>query len=231
MLEKLKEEVYEANMDLVKNGLVVYTFGNVSGIDKDSSIICIKPSGVDYGKLKPEDMVLVNLDGKKIEGRLNPSSDTKTHLVLYNNFKGIGGVAHTHSKYATAWAQAKRPLYCLGTTHADYFNGEVPCTKVIEDKNIKKGYEHETGNLIVETFKNLDYHEMKAVIVASHGPFSWGENAKDAVMVSSILEIIAEMNIYSVIINPKVKNIKQSLLDKHYKRKHGKNAYYGQKKQ
>ncbi len=229
MLEELKRQVYKANIDLVEKGLVIYTFGNASGIDRGKGIVCIKPSGVDYDRLRPKDMVLVGLDGKKVEGELNPSSDTKTHLVLYNSFDGIGGVAHTHSRYATAWAQARRPLACLGTTHADYFNGEVPCTKVIEDKDIKDDYEEKTGKLIVETFKSMDYRQMKAVMVACHGPFTWGKDAEEAVFVSSMLEVIAEMNIYSVLLNPEIKNIKNSLLLKHYLRKHGKEAYYGQK--
>jgi len=216
-------------MSLVKKGLVVYTFGNVSSIDRKSGIVAIKPSGVDYSSLLPEDMVLVDINGKVIEGNLNPSSDTKTHLVLYRNFKNIGAVSHTHSRYATAWAQAKRPLPCLGTTHADYFYGEVPCTKVIKDKMIKKDYEEETGNLIVETFKDIDYNHMKAVLVASHGPFTWGEDAQEAVFISSILEEIAYVNFMAVLINPDIDNIKKTLLDKHYLRKHGKDSYYGQK--
>jgi len=226
---KLKEDTYRANMSLVKKGLVVYTFGNVSSIDRKSGIVAIKPSGVDYSSLLPEDMVLVDINGKVIEGNLNPSSDTKTHLVLYRNFKNIGAVSHTRSRYATAWAQAKRPLPCLGTTHADYFYGEVPCTKVIKDKMIKKDYEEETGNLIVETFKDIDYNHMKAVLVASHGPFTWGEDAQEAVFISSILEEIAYVNFMAVLINPDIDNIKKTLLDKHYLRKHGKDSYYGQK--
>jgi len=157
MLEELKQKVYEANIELVKKGLVIYTFGNVSAIDRESKTVCIKPSGVDYGKMKPRDMVLVDLEGRVVEGELNPSSDTKTHLMLYKAFSEIGGVAHTHSRFATAWAQAKRPLPCLGTTHADYFYGQVPCTRVISDSQIKKDYEKETGNLIIEAFKDIKF--------------------------------------------------------------------------
>lgn len=230
-LKKLREDVCYANIELAKKGLVIYTFGNVSGIDRESEVVAIKPSGVSYEKLLPKDIVLVNLQGRIVEGSLNPSSDTKTHLALYRNFKEIGGVAHTHSRYATAWAQAKKPLPCLGTTHADYFYGEVPCTDVIHDSQIEKDYEEETGNLIVETFrdKSIDYCSMKAVLVASHGPFTWGKDPQEAVFISSILEEIAYINFMSILINPEVENIKKSLLDKHYYRKHGKDAYYGQR--
>jgi len=229
-LSELKEEVYKANIRLYQSGLVISTFGNVSGIDRGNSLVAIKPSGVSYKKLTPEDIVLVDLEGNKVEGKLNPSSDTKTHLELYRAFSNIGGVAHTHSTYATAWAQAKKAIPCLGTTHADYFYGEVPCTRVINDSCILKDYELETGKLIVDTFKSKDYHYMKAVLVACHGPFSWGENAIEAVEVSIALEEIAENALYSILIDPNIDNIKKSLLDKHYLRKHGRGAYYGQKK-
>jgi len=229
-LSELKEETYKANIKLYQSGLVTSTFGNVSGIDREKSIIAIKPSGVSYKKLTPEDIVLVDLEGNKVEGKLNPSSDTKTHLELYRAFSDIGGVAHTHSTYATAWAQARKAIPCLGTTHADYFYGEVPCTRVISDSCILKDYELEIGKLIVDTFKSKDYHHMKAVLVACHGPFSWGENAEEAVEVSIALEEIAEIALYSMVIDPNLDNIRKSLLDKHYLRKHGRGAYYGQKK-
>ena len=229
-LKKLKEEVYISNIELVKKNLVVFTFGNVSGIDRKSGIIAIKPSGVDYDKLTPEIMVLVDLEGNKIDSNLNPSSDTKTHIKLYKAFPDIGGIAHTHSRFATSWAQAKKPILCLGTTHADYFYGEIPCTEVISDEQIVKDYEEETGNLIIETFKNknIDYHHIKACLVSSHGPFTWGKEPKEAVSISYILEEIAQMNFNSILINPKLENAKKTLIDKHYLRKHGKHAYYGQ---
>ena len=229
-LKKLKEEVYISNIELVKKNLVVFTFGNVSGIDRKSGIIAIKPSGVDYDKLTPENMVLVDLEGNKIDSNLNPSSDTKTHIKLYKAFPDIGSVVHTHSRFATSWAQAKKPILCLGTTHADYFYGEIPCTEVISDEQIVKDYEEETGNLIVEAFKNknIDYHHIKACLVSSHGPFTWGKDPEEAVFISSILEEIAQMNFNSILINPKLENTKKTLIDKHYLRKHGKHAYYGQ---
>lgn len=229
-LEKLKKEVFKSNLGLAKNRLVTRTFGNVSGIDRESGMVAIKPSGVDYYKLSHKDMVLVDLDGNIMEGDLNPSSDTKTHLKLYREFKDIGGIAHTHSRYATVWAQAKRPILCLGTTHADYFYGEVPCTGVISDEQIKKDYEEETGSLIIETFKGIDYHHMKAVLVSCHGPFTWGKDPAEAVSISVILEEIAHMNFMSVLLNSSLENIKKSLLDRHYLQKHGKDAYYGQNK-
>lgn len=227
-LLKLKKEVHKANIRLYQSGLVTSTFGNASGIDRERSIVAIKPSGVPYKKLTPEDIVLIDLDGNKIEGKLNPSSDTKTHLELYKAFSDIGGVAHTHSIYATAWAQALKAIPCLGTTHADFFYGEIPCTGIIEDSSILKDYELETGRLIVDTFGSIDYHNMKAVLVACHGPFSWGDNAEEAVKISVALEEITKTALYSIMINPSLKNIKKSLLDKHYLRKHGKGAYYGQ---
>jgi len=227
-LKELREDVYIANMELADRGLIIHTFGNVSGIDRESGIVAIKPSGVDYSELSPEDVVLVDLEGRIVEGDLNPSSDTKTHLVLYRSFKDIGGVVHTHSRYATAWAQAKRALPCLGTTHADYFYGEIPCTDLLTDEQIRRDYEEETGILIVDTFKEKDYRTMKAVLVACHGPFTWGTDPKEAVFVSVILEEIARTNFMSTLLNPDLVNIKKSLLDKHYLRKHGKNAYYGQ---
>lgn len=229
-IESLKKEVCRANIELYRSGLVTSTFGNVSGIDRKESIVAIKPSGVSYDRLAYRDIVLVDLNGNKVEGKLNPSSDTKTHLELYKNFPDIGGVAHTHSTFATAWAQSGKAIPCLGTTHADYFYGEVPCTDIISDDCITGDYEMETGKLIVRTFESADYHNIKAVLVASHGPFSWGENAGEAVNNSIALENIAKIAMYSIIINPQLANIKKSLLDKHYLRKHGKDAYYGQKK-
>jgi len=229
-LSELKEEVYKANIRLYQSGLVISTFGNVSGIDRGKSLVAIKPSGIPYKKLTPKDIVLVDLEGNKVEGKLNPSSDTKTHLELYRAFSDIGGVAHTHSTYATAWAQAGKAIPCLGTTHADFFYGEIPCTRVINDSCILKDYELETGKLIVGTFKSKDYHHMKAVLVACHGPFSWGEDTEEAVNISIALEDIAKTALYSMVIDPALDNIKKSLLDKHYLRKHGRGAYYGQKK-
>jgi len=229
-LKELKEDVYIANLELVDKGLVIYTFGNASGIDRESRIVAIKPSGVDYSELSPENMILLDLDGNILEGDFNPSSDTKTHLKLYKAFKDIGGIVHTHSKYATAWAQAQKPLLCLGTTHADYFYGVIPCTKMIRDDQIEKDYEDETANQIIDAFKDIDYQSMKGVLVANHGPFSWGKDPKEAVFMSVMLEEIAELNFLSVNLNAGVENIKKTLIDKHYLRKHGKDAYYGQKK-
>ena len=227
-LSRLREEVYAANMNLLERGLVVSTFGNVSGIDREIGLIAIKPSGVDYAALSPANMVVLDLDGKKIEGDLNPSSDTRTHVRLYREFPEIGGVVHTHSRHATAWAQAQRPLPCLGTTHADYFYGPVPCTRVITDEQIALDYEEQTAVQIVDAFAHLDYRAMPAVLVASHGPFSWGKDAAAATYNAWMLEYAAEMAALAIQINPKIRGIKKTLLDKHVLRKHGKNAYYGQ---
>ncbi len=229
-LLRLREEVYETNMEIVRSGLVVHTFGNASGIDRESGTVIIKPSGVDYEDLSPERMVRVDLQYNVVEGDLNPSSDTKTHVMLYRAFEEIGGIVHTHSKYATAWAQAKRALVCLGTTHADYFYGEVPCTEVIRDSQIKRDYEEETAVQIIETFKYYDYRKIGAVLVASHGPFTWGKTPTEAAANGFILEYIAELNYLSISVNSEVKPIKKALLDKHFFRKHGAGAYYGQKK-
>jgi L-ribulose-5-phosphate 4-epimerase len=229
-IEKLKEDVFRANIELVDKGLVFHTFGNVSGINREFEVIAIKPSGVDYEKLAPENIVLLDLDGNKLNGDFNPSSDTKTHLELYRAFSDIGGIVHTHSSNATAWAQAKRAIPCLGTTHADYFYGEIPCTDVIGDAEIIRDYEDETGKLIVNTFRNIDHKSMKAVLVACHGPFTWGKDAREAVFTSAVLEEIARMAYRSISLNSDVMNIKQTLLDKHFLRKHGRDAYYGQKK-
>jgi L-ribulose-5-phosphate 4-epimerase len=229
-LKRLREEVYEANMEIVRRGLVVHTFGNASGIDRESGVVIIKPSGVDYNDLSPENMVGVDFEYNVVEGDLNPSSDTKTHVMLYRAFEEIGGIVHTHSKYATAWAQAKLPLLCLGTTHADYFYGEVPCTEVIRDSQIARDYEEETAVQIIETFRHYDYRSITAVLVASHGPFTWGRTPAEAVSNGFILEHVAELALLSKTINPEVKGIKQALLDKHFLRKHGSGAYYGQRK-
>lgn len=228
MLEKLKEEVYQANLDLVKHNLVVFTWGNVSGIDREKELVVIKPSGISYDKMKPKDMVVLNLYGQVIEGSLKPSSDTPTHLVLYRQFKNIGGVVHTHSGWATSWAQAGKGIPSIGTTHADYFYGEIPCTRKMTKQEIEGEYELETGRVIVETFKNLNPDEIPGVLVNNHGPFTWGTDAKNAVYNSVVLEEVAKMAFRSFQLNPE-SSMDQVLLDKHFLRKHGKNAYYGQK--
>jgi len=227
MLKQLKEEVFEANLDLVKHGLVIFTWGNVSGIDREKGLVVIKPSGVSYEKMKPDDMVVLTLDGKIVEGKLKPSSDTPTHLVLYREFKNIGGVVHTHSAWATSWAQAGRGIPAIGSTHADYFYGEIPCTRKMNREEIQGEYEHETGKVIVECFKELDANQIPSVLVNNHGPFSWGANAHDAVHNAVVLEEVAKMTFNSLILNPETK-MDKALLDKHYLRKHGENAYYGQ---
>lgn len=230
MLEDLKEAVWQANLDLVKAGLVIYTFGNVSGIDRDKGLVVIKPSGVPYEDMKPEHMVVLSLEtGAVIEGNLRPSSDTPTHLVLYRAFVGIGGVVHTHSRFATAWAQAKRGIPALGTTHADYWHGEVPCTRLMTPAEIQGEYEAKTGDVIVETFGNTDPMHRPAVLVASHGPFTWGKDAADAVHNAAILEQIAEIASLTLSIAPGTGAMQPELLDKHFLRKHGPKAYYGQK--
>ncbi len=275
MLEKLKEEVYKANMDLPKYGLVTFTWGNVSGIDREKGLFVIKPSGVDYDKLTPEDMVVVDLQGNKVEGKYNPSSDTATHVVLYNAFPNIGGIVHTHSSWATSWAQAGRGIPCYGTTHADYIYGEVPCVRNLtkeeieeayekntgvliadyfKDKDyeavptthadyiygevpcvrnltkeeIEEAYEKNTGVLIADYFKDKDYEAVPAVLCKNHGPFTWGKDAHEAVHNAVVLEEVAKMATRCEQINPQVKPAPQELQDKHYYRKHGANAYYGQ---
>ncbi len=227
-LAALRREVLEANLALVERGLVVSTFGNVSGMDRQLGLIAIKPSGVDYAHLSAESMVVLDASGKKVEGDLNPSSDTRTHVRLYREFPDIGGIVHTHSRYATAWAQARRHLPCLGTTHADYFHGEVPCTAVISDRQIGLDYEEQTAVQIVDAFRGLDYHDMPAVLVASHGPFTWGASASEAVYHAWMLEFAAEMAAVAVALNPRIGPVKKTLLDKHFLRKHGTGAYYGQ---
>jgi L-ribulose-5-phosphate 4-epimerase len=229
MLETLKQKVYEANLELPKRGLVVYTWGNVSGIDRENGLVVIKPSGVSYEEMKMEHMVVIDLDGNIVEGKLNPSSDTPTHLALYKAFKDIKGVVHTHSAYATEWAQAGKSIPCFGTTHADYFYGAVPKTRWMTPAEINGQYELETGNVIIETFKDINPNYIPAVLVTGHGPFTWGSSAADAVHNSVVLEEVAKMAHNTVQINPQAKQIPQELLDKQFLRKHGANAYYGQK--
>lgn len=229
MLEELKKRVYEANMQLPKYKLVTFTWGNVSEIDRNSGYFAIKPSGVDYDKLSPEDMVIMDLNGNKIEGKYNPSSDTPTHIELYRAFKNIGGVVHTHSPWATSWAQAGRGIPCYGTTHADYMYGEIPCVRNLTKKEIDEAYEKNTGVLIVDYFKDKDYEAMPAILCKNHGPFTWGKDAMEAVHNAVVLEEVAKMAARCEIINPNVTPAPQELQDKHYYRKHGENAYYGQK--
>jgi len=230
MLETLKQRVCKANLDLVREGLVIQTWGNASGVDRKSGMMVIKPSGVPYDGMRPEHMVVVSLaDGAVAEGNLKPSSDTATHLELYRAFKEIGGVVHTHSLYATAWAQAKRKIPSYGTTQADYWFGEVPCTRVLSPKEIKENYEKNTGTVIVERFRNLNPLEHPAVLVASHGPFTWGKTVADAVHNASVLEFVAQLASETLRINPKTKPMQPILLDKHFLRKHGPKASYGQK--
>lgn len=231
MLEKLKQEVLEANLDLPKHGLVTFTWGNVSGIDREEGLVVIKPSGVPYDELKAEHLVVVDLEGNIVEGNLRPSSDTPTHLALYKAFETIGGIVHTHSPWATSWAQAGRAIPPLGTTHADYFYGEIPCTRPLTQMEINQAYELETGNVIIEKFRNegLDPVAMPGVLIASHAPFAWGKDAHQAVHNAVVLEEVAKMALHSFQLNPDVEDIDQFLLDKHYLRKHGANAYYGQK--
>lgn len=228
MLELLKKEVLEANLALVKHGLVIFTWGNVSGINREKGLVVIKPSGVSYDNMKANDMVVVNLEGEIIEGQYKPSSDTPTHLVLYKAFPSLGGIVHTHSEWATSWAQAGIPIPALGTTHADYFFGPVPCTRKLSEKEVNNNYEIETGNVIVETFKNIDPMAVPSVIINGHGPFSWGKNASDAVHNAVVLEEVAKMAHHTLTLN-RVEGIDQYLLNKHYYRKHGPGAYYGQK--
>ncbi|MBT2757369.1 L-ribulose-5-phosphate 4-epimerase [Mesobacillus foraminis] len=231
MLEKLKQEVLEANLDLPKYGLVTFTWGNVSGIDREEGLVVIKPSGIPYDELKAEHLVVVDLEGNIVEGNLRPSSDTPTHLALYKAFETIGGIVHTHSPWATSWAQAGRAIPPLGTTHADYFYGKIPCTRALTQMEINQAYELETGNVIIEKFRSegLDPVAMPGVLVASHAPFAWGKDAHQAVHNAVVLEEVAKMALHSFQLNPQVEDIDQFLLDKHYLRKHGANAYYGQK--
>ena len=230
MLEELKKIVCEANLELPKYGLVTFTWGNVSGVDREKGLMVIKPSGVEYSNMTPEDMVVVSLaTGEKVEGKWNPSSDTATHVVLYNAFPNIGGVVHTHSKWATSWAQAGRSIPAYGTTHGDYFYGQIPCTRKMTPEEIAAEYEKETGNVIVETFEGVSEDDIPAVLVHSHGPFSWGTDPANAVHNSVVLEELAFMAFHTEAMQPGIGPMQQELLDKHYLRKHGKDAYYGQK--
>ena len=237
MLEELKAKVCKANLDLVKHGLVIFTWGNVSAIDRASGLVVIKPSGVSYDSMKPSDMVVVDLDGKVVEGDLNPSSDTPTHLVLYKAFPEIGGVVHTHSTYATAWSQAGLDIPNIGTTHADYFHEDIPCTRRMKKAEVFGEYEKETGNVIVERFQKINPMDTPAVLVRNHGPFTWGKDADNAVHNAVVLEQVAKMGFISMTLNLSTLDIVNHqpsmnplLIEKHYSRKHGPNAYYGQKK-
>lgn len=232
MLENLKQRVYEANMALPKHDLIKFTWGNVSEIDRESGLFVIKPSGVDYDDLTPDDMVVVDLDGNVVEGDLNPSSDTDTHRVLYKEFPDIGGIVHTHSPWAVSFAQAGVDIPAAGTTHADTFYGDIPATSLMTEAEINGAYELETGNVIVKTFEDrfIDPNEVPAVLVQDHGPFVWGPNAEKAVYNSVVLEEVAQMAYHTMMLNPHNVHMSQTLLDKHYLRKHGANAYYGQKK-
>lgn len=230
MLEELKEKVFRANLDLVKHGLVIFTWGNVSGIDRASGLVVIKPSGVGYDVMKASDMVVVDLEtGKTVEGELNPSSDTPTHLALYKAFPNIGGVVHTHSTYATAWAQAGKDIPNIGTTHADYFHDAIPCTRDMTKKEVETAYELETGNVIIERFAGMNPMDTPGVLVKNHGPFSWGKDADNAVYNAVVMEQVAKMAFVSFSVNPET-TMNPLLIEKHYSRKHGPNAYYGQKK-
>ena len=243
MLEELKEKVWKANLDLVKHGLVIFTWGNVSAIDRESGLVVIKPSGVSYDDMKPSDMVVVNLDGTVVEGSLRPSSDTPTHLVIYKAFPEVGGVVHTHSTFATAWAQAGRDIPSLGTTHADYFHDDIPCTRDMKKIEVFGEYEKETGKVIVERFKKIKPMDTPAVLVRNHGPFAWGTDADNAVHNAVVLEEVAKMAFIAMTINKdfiganrdpyqadSAPSMNNHLIEKHYSRKHGPNAYYGQKK-
>lgn len=229
MLDALKKEVYEANMLLPKYGLVTFTWGNVSGFDEESGYMVIKPSGVSYENLKADDMVVVDLMGNRIEGHYNPSSDTDTHIELYKAFPGLKGIVHTHSSWATSWAQAGRGIPCYGTTHADYFYGEIPCARSLTKEEIEGDYEKNTGLLIVDTFKEKDFHAIPGVLCKNHGVFAWGKDAHDAVHNAVVIEEVAKMAARTESLNPNVTAAPQVLQDKHYFRKHGANAYYGQK--
>jgi L-ribulose-5-phosphate 4-epimerase len=228
MLEILKEAVLEANLELPKRGLVTYTWGNVSGIDREENLIVIKPSGVPYEELRLEHLVMLDLNGTKVEGKLNPSSDTMTHLVIYRNYPELGGVVHTHSRWATVWAQACRGIPALGTTHADYFYGEIPCTRKLTNEEINGKYEEQTGNIIIETFQDNNAIYVPGVLVSNHGPFCWGKDPQEAVHNAVVLEEVAMMAYHAFFLRPDLKQIDKTLLDRHFLRKHGSKAYYGQ---
>jgi len=231
MLEELKQIVYEANMELPRRGLVTYTWGNVSGIDREKGLVVIKPSGVDYDKLTVDQLVVLDLEGNQVEGTLNPSSDTKTHIELYKAFPKLGGIVHTHSPYAVSWAQAKQDIPCFGTTHADYFYGSVPCTRDLTPEEIEEDYEKNTGKVIIETFnqRGIDTGFVPAVICSSHGPFTWGKDPAQAVYHAVVLEEVAKMALFTRQVDPNAGCAPQWVQDKHFSRKHGPNAYYGQK--
>ena len=229
MLESLKQDVLEANLFLVKYGLVTFTWGNVSGIDREKGLVAIKPSGVDYEKLTADDIVIIDLEGIVVEGKLNPSSDTPTHIELYKDFLNIGGVVHTHSHWATSFAQAGKSIEPTGTTHADYFYGAIPCTRLMSSSEIATNYEKETGKVICETFSKIDPDTIPAVLVNSHGPFCWGKTPKKAVETAVVLEEVASIQFNALVLNPGLSSMQKELLDKHFLRKHGENAYYGQK--
>lgn len=230
MLDNLKKEVFEANLELVKHNLVIFTWGNVSGIDRKNNLIVIKPSGVSYDEMTENDMVVVDFDGNVVEGNLKPSSDTQTHIELYKKYDEIGGIVHTHSTWATGWAQAKLDIVPLGTTHSDYFYGDIPCTRELTKNEVEYDYEKNTGLVILEELEKRDIQPLSVpgILVANHGPFSWGKDAKNAVHNAVVLEEVAKMNFISKSLNPNVSNINDYILDKHYLRKHGENAYYGQ---
>lgn len=230
MLQELKEKVFHANLELVKQGLVIYTWGNVSGIDREKGLVAIKPSGLDYDKMTADDMVVVDLEGNIVEGKLRPSSDTPTHLALYRAFPAIGGVVHTHSTYATAWSQAGLDIPNIGTTHADYFHKDIPCTADMTAEEVRGDYELETGNVIVRRFADIDPTATPAVLVKNHGPFTWGKDPADAVHNAVVLEQVAKMAFIARTINPAL-TVNPLLIEKHYNRKHGPGAYYGQGKQ
>ncbi len=230
MLEDLKQRVYEANMDLVKKGLVIYTWGNVSGIDQESKLVVIKPSGVDYDTMKPDDMVVLDLDGNIVEGNYRPSSDTPTHLELYKAYPSMKGIVHTHSTYAVTFAQAGLEIPPLGTTHADYFYGSIPCTRALSPEEVQNEYEKNTGKVIIETINEKDPMEAPAIVVKNHGPFTWGNSPEQAVYHAVVLEEVCKMAYQTMTLNTMVNRAPQYLLDKHYFRKHGANAYYGQDK-
>lgn len=231
MLEHLKEEVFQANLELPKHGLVKFTWGNASAIDQDRGLFVIKPSGVDYETMKPSDMVVVDLNGNVVEGDMNPSSDTMTHAVLYRHYPEIGGIVHTHSTWATIWAQAGLDVQAMGTTHADTFYGAIPCARFLTQEEIDRGYEAATGQVIIETFEEraLDVLAVPGVLLRGHGPFTWGKDVKAAVVNSVVLDEVSKMNLFARGLNDLASDLPQRILDKHYLRKHGKNAYYGQK--